>query len=146
MPGGWLHNPLYTPYALYAETDYVYGWPAWEDGDGFTGAQASMNFLETVGYVGYLWVWWRFGENRGMGMMRKGKGEGEKRWLEGVERGMRRTVGGGWGGVACLVGFALSVMTVSKTVLYGLNEVWSGFRHIGHNDGLSLVFLWIIPK
>jgi len=27
-------------------------------------------------------------------------------------------VGGGWGGVACLCGFGLSVMTVSKTVLY----------------------------
>ena len=26
--------------------------------------------------------------------------------------------GGGWGGVACLCGFGLSVMTVSKTVLY----------------------------
>ncbi len=52
--------------------------------------------MESVGYVGYLWVVWRFGE---------GEWEG-------------RRLGGGWGGVACLVGFALSVMTVSKTVLY----------------------------
>ena len=28
-------------------------------------------------------------------------------------------VGGGWGGVAVLVGFSLVVMTLSKTVLYG---------------------------
>jgi hypothetical protein len=27
-----------------------------------------------------------------------------------------------------------------------LNEVFSGFENIGHNDLGSLVFLWIIPK
>ena len=135
MPGGWLHDPLYTPYALYAETDYIYGWPAWEEGNGFTGAQATVNLVETVGYVVYLFVWWRFGEGvvGGMGS-------------EGIWGRLSKTVGGGWGGVACLVGFALSVMTVSKTVLYWLNEAWSGFRHIGHNDAWSLVFLWVIPK
>jgi len=67
----------------------MYGQRAWEEHNGFTAAQGSLNLLETAGYVAYLWgvgwVWWG---------------------------------GGGWGGVACLVGFALSVMTVSKTVLY----------------------------
>ena len=28
----------------------------------------------------------------------------------------------------------------------GLNEYYSGFENIGHNDPLSLIFLWIIPK
>ncbi len=109
-------------------------------------------------------------------------------------------MGGGWRGVACLCGFGLSVMTVSKTVLYceffffflsregcvvsfwfwggrgvggcseeveiigytritwddwetdesgscsGLNEYFSDFENIGHNDFYSLLFLWIIPK
>ena len=26
------------------------------------------------------------------------------------------------------------------------NEFFSGFDNIGHNDPLSLLFLWIIPK
>lgn len=28
----------------------------------------------------------------------------------------------------------------------GCNEFFSGFENIGHNDPLSLLFLWIIPK
>lgn len=95
MPGGRFHSPFWTPYALYGTIDHIYGEKAWEERNGFTAAQASLNTLETVGYVGYLWVVWRLGEGEG------------------------RSVGGGWAGVACLVGFALSVMTVSKTVLYG---------------------------
>ena len=74
----------------------MYGEKAYRERNGFTAAQASLNVVESAGYVGYLWVVWKYGE-----------GEGR-----------RRSVGGGWGGVACLVGFALSVMTVSKTVLY----------------------------
>lgn len=154
-PDGFLHAPLFTPYALYGQVDYIYGEKAYREHNGFTAAQAGLNLVESVGYVGYLWVVWRFGE------------------------GERRAVGGGWGGVACLVGFALSVMTVSKTVLYcefffflllfflflvrsgwlggwvagewlmrfeGSNEFFSGFENIGHNDALSLFFLWIVPK
>ena len=93
-PDGFLHAPLFAPYALYGQVDYIYGEKAYREHNGFTAAQAGLNLVESVGYVGYLWVVWRFGE------------------------GERRMVGGGWGGVACLVGFALSVMTVSKTVLY----------------------------
>ena len=157
-PDGFLHAPLFAPYALYGQVDYIYGEKAYREHNGFTAAQAGLNLVESVGYVGYLWVVWRFGE------------------------GERRMVGGGWGGVACLVGFALSVMTVSKTVLYceffsffffsssflvrsgwlvggvggllggwlmrfeGSNEFFSGFENIGHNDALSLFFLWVVPK
>ncbi len=95
MPGGSLHAPIWTPYALYGTVDYIYGEKAWRENNGFTAAQASLNVLETVGYVAYLWVVWN-----------KGEGEGY-------------TLPNAWGGVACLVGFALSVMTVSKTLLYG---------------------------
>ena len=94
MPGGKFQSPLFKPYALYGTVDYVYGWPAYNASNGFTAAQASLNLLETIGYVGYLWIVWRRGE------------------------GGKRIVIGGWGGMAVLVGFAMSVMTLSKTILY----------------------------
>ncbi|KAI4165260.1 MAG: hypothetical protein LQ342_001128 [Letrouitia transgressa] len=115
MPGGKWEKPFYTPYALYGTIDYIYGWPAYEANNGFTAAQASMNVLESFGYCGYLWIIWKYGE----------KG--------------RSSVGGGWGGLACLLGFSLSVMTFAKTVIYC-------FRNIGHNDAMTIIFLWIIPN
>lgn len=30
--------------------------------------------------------------------------------------------------------------------LLGLNEYFSGFANIGHNDPVNLLFLWVIPK
>ncbi|KAL2043085.1 hypothetical protein N7G274_004145 [Stereocaulon virgatum] len=122
MPDGWLHSPIWTPYALYGEVDYIYGWKAWNEHNGFTAAQTALNVIESIGYIAYLWVVWKFGE------------------------GKKRVLPNAWGGVACLVGFGLCVMTVSKTALYWLNESFSGFENIGHNDPLSLLFLWIIPN
>ena len=98
MPGGKFHS-IWTPYALYGTIDHVYGQKAWDAHNGFTAAQSSLNLLETVGYIGYLSVVWKYGE------------------------GESRALGGGWGGVACLMGFALSIMTVSKTLLYGKSFV-----------------------
>ncbi|ORY96346.1 hypothetical protein BCR43DRAFT_491535 [Syncephalastrum racemosum] len=47
MEGGkW--NFLWRPYILYAKIDYFYGLPAYEAQDGFTGAQAFMNLIETA--------------------------------------------------------------------------------------------------
>ena len=120
MPGGALHVPVFGPYALYGRVDHIYGAEAWAARNGFTAAQASLNVVESVGYVGYLFVVWRFGGGGRGGEEDGGKGKG----MLGMERerGMwdrgRMRLGGGWGGVGCLVGFALSVMTVSKTVLY----------------------------
>ena len=94
MPNGSLHSPIFTPYALYGSVDYIYGEKAYREHNGFTAAQTSLNIVESAGYLGYLWVVWKYGD------------------------GEKRVLAGGWGGVACLVGFALSVMTVSKTVLY----------------------------
>lgn len=94
MPGGYLHNLIWKPYALYGTVDYIYGDKAWNENNGFTAAQSLLNLAESLGYVVYLWVVWQHGV------------------------GERRVLPGGWGGIACLVGFTVSVMTVSKTVLY----------------------------
>lgn len=94
MPDGKFQSPIFTPYVLYGTVDYIYGWKAYNARNGFTAAQASLNVIETTGYIIYLWIVWRYGE------------------------GDRRALQGGWGGLAVLTGFALSIMTVSKTVLY----------------------------
>ncbi|KAJ5911521.1 uncharacterized protein N7473_000824 [Penicillium subrubescens] len=122
MPGGRLHSPIWTPYALYGTVDYIYGWPAYNARNGFTAAQTVMNVVETLGYLYYLWI----------GFV----------WLLAGEK----VVAGRTGAIALLVAFTASVMTLSKTLLYWLNEFFSGFDNIGHNDAASLIFLWIIPN
>lgn len=93
MPGGWLHAPLWTPYELYGRVDHVYGFKAWDAGVGFTAAQGTLNLVETALYAVYWALWYR---------NRDGGGR----------------VGGREGALAVAVGFAASVMTFSKTVLY----------------------------
>ncbi|ERF72623.1 hypothetical protein EPUS_05677 [Endocarpon pusillum Z07020] len=140
MPGGKFHSPIWTPYALYGTIDYVYGWPAWNEREGFTAAQASLNAVETVFYGYYLWVLWA--------RARAPHGAGQRKdiaWFVGAsEEGRRKIVENG--GVAVLLVFSGAVMTLSKTVLYWLNEYYSGFANIGHNDFLTLVPFWIIPN
>jgi hypothetical protein len=48
MAGGALQWPLWVPYEIYASIDYVYGWPAWEAGEGF--AAAVMTASKTLLY------------------------------------------------------------------------------------------------
>lgn len=119
MPGGSLHNPIWKPYALYGTVDFMYGDKAWNEHNGFTAAQSLLNLAESAGYVAYLWVVWRFGQ------------------------GEKRVVPGGWGGIACLVGFAVSVMTVSKTVLYCecLNLL-----SLSHQSHLGYPFRLVLPN
>lgn len=102
MPGGKWQQPIFTPYALYGTVDYMYGWPAYESGNGFTMAQSSLNVLECACYIAYLYVFWRHGEGQ---------------WT--YARGQQRSIGGGWAGMACLFGFSVSLLTFGKTVLYG---------------------------
>ncbi|TDZ24002.1 hypothetical protein Cob_v003298 [Colletotrichum orbiculare MAFF 240422] len=128
MPGGHLHWPLYVPYALYGEVDHVYGWKAFNARNGFTSAQGTLNAVETLMYLWYVWVYF----SRGRGV------EGPL--------GVRKVVGGRAGALAVVVGFSAAVMTLSKTVLYWANEYFSGFDNIGHNPPLDLLFLWIIPN
>ncbi|KII84018.1 hypothetical protein PLICRDRAFT_58149 [Plicaturopsis crispa FD-325 SS-3] len=47
---------------------------------------------------------------------------------------------------APLIGFAAATMTLSKTVLYWLQEYYCGGCSVGHNDAYTLVVYWIIPN
>lgn len=47
---------------------------------------------------------------------------------------------------APVVGFAAVVMTLSKTVLYWLQEYFCGGCSVGHNNMVDLITLWIIPN
>ncbi|KAJ5636534.1 uncharacterized protein N7484_009847 [Penicillium longicatenatum] len=141
MPGGRLHSPLWTPYALYGKIDYIYGWPAFNARNGFTAAQTALNVVETLGYLYYLFIVYHHGatvvSGRGASTQKKGLV-----WLLTGDK----VVAGRTGAIALMVAYTASVMTLSKTVLYWLNEFFSGFDNIGHNDALTLIVLWILPN
>ncbi|ODM23745.1 hypothetical protein SI65_01334 [Aspergillus cristatus] len=149
MPGNSLHSPLWTPYALYGTIDYIYGWPAFNARNGFTAAQTVLNLFESAGYCYYLWVVYRYGVPVSAGSA-GGRGRGKR--AEKAEKGVlgflkeERIVAGRVAATALLIAYSASVMTLGKTVLYWLNEAFSGFENIGHNDILTLIFLWIIPN
>jgi hypothetical protein len=97
MPGGALHWPLWVPYELYGKVDYIYGWKAFNEHNGFTAAQGALNCVETLCYLYYLYVLFAHG--------RQAAAHG-------------RSVEGPQAGIAVLVVFSAAVMTLSKTVLY----------------------------
>ena len=107
MPGGALHSPIWTPYALYGTIDHVYGWPAWEERNGWTAAQASLNVVETALYLAYLWIVAQNG---------RGSAQGSNVF---ARLAAARPVPGSAAGLAVLIGFSASVMTLSKTGIYG---------------------------
>ncbi|KAF1992801.1 hypothetical protein P154DRAFT_451973 [Amniculicola lignicola CBS 123094] len=139
MPGGSLHSPIWAPYAKYVRTDYIYGWKAWEEKNGFTAAQACMNVPETVLYCVYLYLVY----TRGMrpAATQERSGSGSRLGIFG-----RRCVAGRPAALAITAGFMGAVMTCSKTVLYGLNEIFSGCRNVGHNDWSDLILFYMIPN
>jgi hypothetical protein len=104
MPGGKWHSPLYKPYALYATVDYLYGFPAIEMNQGFTGAQGWMNVAETLLYGWFLYFVFAYGNPLSS---------------TGNQILAQRKIVGKTAGVAILVGFAATIMTLSKTILYG---------------------------
>ncbi|KJR81400.1 uncharacterized protein SPSK_01235 [Sporothrix schenckii 1099-18] len=126
MPGGSLHWPIWSPYALYGEVDHIYGFKAWNAGNGFTAAQGVLNLIETTLYLAYVYVWWTRGQP--------------------VVAGGRKGLVGRPAAWAVTLVLSSAVMTLSKTVLYWLNEYFSGFDNIGQNDIYALIFLWIIPN
>ncbi|KAI7487479.1 hypothetical protein D0860_04657 [Hortaea werneckii] len=144
MPGGALHAPLWTPYALYGTIDYMYGFKQWDAHNGFTLAQGSFNAVETVAYGVYLYLVYRYGrEEEG----RTGRGAPRKEFLGRLRAlGKSRTVEGRLAVWVVLLGYSTAFLTFTKTVLYWLNEVFSGFENIGHNSWSSLFFLWIVPN
>ncbi|RDI84511.1 hypothetical protein Vi05172_g5476 [Venturia inaequalis] len=135
MPGGKWHAPIWTAYELYGTIDHVYGFPAWDKHEGFAGAQGTLNALETLMYGIYLYIAYSHGVAE-VGKMGRGS--------PGILG--RRKIAGREAGIAVLIGFSVAVMTLSKTVLYWLNEYYSGFSNIGHNTLQQVVFLWIIPN
>ncbi|KAI1505443.1 hypothetical protein F5X99DRAFT_368003 [Biscogniauxia marginata] len=135
MEGGSLHWPLWAPYKLYGEVDHVYGWKALEARNGFTAAQGALNAVETAMYLAYLWLYYSGAKKTATA----GRGAG-------AGAGTRSVLSGRTAAVAVLTAFSAAVMTLSKTVLYWLNEYFSGFDNIGHNRAQDLVLLWIIPN
>ncbi|KAF5966953.1 hypothetical protein FCOIX_12242 [Fusarium coicis] len=121
MPDGFLHWPLYVPYALYGEVDHVYGWKAFNAKNGFTAAQTALNVVETLMYLVYLYMLWTRADKT----------------LDGA----KRTLSGRDGALAVVIGFSAAVMTLSKTILY-----CNGFDNIAHNTPMDLLTLWIIPN
>lgn len=110
MPGGSLHWPIWVPYELYGKVDYIYGWKAFDEQNGFTGAQAFLNVIESLMYYYYLYILYAYGKsstNQGRGAPRNSGFLGEQRFVDGKT-----------GALAVLVGYSAAVMTVSKTVLY----------------------------
>ncbi|KAF2125716.1 hypothetical protein P153DRAFT_298823 [Dothidotthia symphoricarpi CBS 119687] len=138
MAGGKLQWPIWKPYEIYAKIDHVYGWPGWESGDGFGGAQAALNAIECILYGLYVMIIYNHSLPAAAGTgFQAGKGIGT--WLAGG-----RKVRGKTGNRALIIGFAAAVMTLSKTVLYYFNEYFSGFHSIGHNDWLTIFFFYVI--
>lgn len=132
MEGGWLHWPLWVPYRLYGEVDHVYGWKAVRDRNGFTAAQGSLNVVETVLYLAYVWL----ALTRARPLAATAT----------AGRAPRRVLVGRPAAAAVLLAFSAAVMTLSKTVLYWANEYFSHFSNIGHNATQDLILLWIIPN
>ncbi|KAI0382993.1 hypothetical protein F5Y04DRAFT_251619 [Hypomontagnella monticulosa] len=126
MEGGHLHWPLYTPYKLYGEVDHVYGWKAFNAHSGFTSAQGFLNVVETAMYFVYLWFYFGNGAT--------------------VAGRATRVLTGRPAAIAVLTAFSAAIMTLSKTVLYWLQEYFSSYDNIGHNSLRDLIFLWIIPN
>lgn len=125
MPGGRLHSPIWTPYALYGKVDYIYGWPAFNARNGFTAAQTVMNVVETLSYLYYLWIVCRHAStvSSGRGAQKLKKGPV---WLLTGEK----VVAGRTGAIALLVAYTASVMTLSKTLLYCMFRPLFAVAHV----------------
>jgi len=133
LPGHKWNLPIWKPYITYAAVDRVYSSQAWEENNGFAGAQCFMNLVESGLYVWYLWLVSRNGR-----VQRPAEGG----WKLLGWYGQTRTVGGRAGALAVVIGAISGAMTASKTVLYVLNEVFSGFHYLGHNDLGTLIQCW----
>lgn len=112
MPGGSLHWPIWAPYELYGKVDYIYGWKAFNEKNGFTSGQGFLNVVESLMYVFYLYLLFANGKQ----VAARGRGAPSSA-IAGI-LGEQRRVEGLMGGVAAMVGYSAALMTFSKTVLY----------------------------
>ena len=158
--GGALQWPIWKPYEIYASIDKVYSREAWDANQGFGGAQGVLNAVELVLYGLYIMILWNHGKKAAAGTgVQVGQGLGA--WFAGGVK-----IRGEVGNRALVLGFTASVMTVSKTVLYCkccwafeywsgidvlilgvvLNEYFSDFNSVKHNDWLTLAVLYYTMK
>ncbi|KAF1919148.1 mitochondrial inner-membrane-bound regulator-domain-containing protein [Ampelomyces quisqualis] len=143
--GGALQWPIWKPYEIYAAIDKVYSPSAWDAKEGFGGAQGALNAIETILYGLYAMILYHHGIPAAAGTGAQ-ISQGVSAWFAG---GIK--VRGKVGSRALIIGFAASVMTLSKTVLYYFNEYFSGFVSVKHNDWFTLFLfygvmngLWVI--
>jgi hypothetical protein len=113
MPGGKYQKPLWVPYELYGQVDHVYGWPAYNSGNGFTAAQSAVNVVECVGYIYYLYLVYVHGRTE---KNVQGTGAPDKQKIGKLAQS--RTVYGKHGAKAAVLLYGIALMTLSKTVLY----------------------------
>lgn len=159
MAGGALQWPIWKPYEIYAAIDYVYGWPGWEQKDGFGAAQGVLNAVELVLYGLYAMIVYNHGVPAAAGTGLQ-VGQGVSGWFAGG-----RKVRGKTGNRALIIGFAAAVMTLSKTVLYcecdgdvrpagskltddvaDFNEYFAGFKNTRHNDWFTVILFYGVMK
>ena len=123
MPGGFLHKPIWSPYGLYGEIDHMYGFKQYNLHTGWTSAQGTVNAMETFAYGVYLYLVYAYGEQEA----RQGTGAPDKSMM-GQFRALSesRTVYGKVGAWAAVLGYSVAQVTFWKTVLYWMNEAFSG--------------------
>lgn len=90
----------------------MYGWKAFNEHNGFTSAQGTLNVIETVMYLYYAFVVYMYGKESSL----NGKGAPSTSLVG--KLGQSRAVSGKVAASAVLVAFSASVMTFSKTLLY----------------------------
>jgi hypothetical protein len=110
--GGALQWPIWKPYEIYAAIDKVYSRSAYDANEGFGGAQGALNVAELVLYGLYIMILFNHGVPSASGTGAQ-VGEGVGAWFAGGVK-----IRGKAGNRALIMGFAASVMTLSKTVLY----------------------------
>jgi hypothetical protein len=92
--------------------DYIYGWKAFNEHNGFTAAQTMLNIIETAMYIYYLYIVYAYGRPS------TSHQRGASKPSTAAVLGQQRYVDGKKGALAVLIVHSAAVMTVSKTVLY----------------------------
>ena len=101
----------------------TYGFKAWDAKLGWTAAQGSFNVLETLGYFVYLYIVYTYGEQE----PKQGSGAPDRSMLGSLRAlGESRTVYGKYAAWSALLCFSVASLTFWKTVLYWVNEAFSG--------------------
>jgi hypothetical protein len=122
MPGGSLHY-FWKPYALYGTVDHFYGFHAIETHAGWTAAQGTVNAIETAAYIVYMYLVYQYGQEED----RQGRGASDLSVMGRLKSLSRsRTVYGKVAAWSVMLAYSTVFLTFWKTVLYWLNEAFSG--------------------